>query len=76
MQDRPVKAANNFKPEPLPYALGLEIHFERGEEVRTEISAKFTPDRLNADYEASGLELAEWFTDERGFFALSLATKA
>jgi L-histidine N-alpha-methyltransferase len=57
-------------------ALDLEIDFERGEEVRTEISAKFTPDRLKADYEASGLELAEWFTDERKFFALSLATKA
>jgi len=57
-------------------ALDLEIDFARGEELRTEISAKFTPDRLEADYAASGLELAEWFTDERDFFALSLARKA
>ncbi len=57
-------------------ALDLEIDFARGEELRTEISAKFTPDRLEADYAASGLELAEWFTDEREFFALSLARKA
>jgi L-histidine N-alpha-methyltransferase len=56
-------------------ALDLEIAFARGEELRTEISAKFTPDRLKADYAASGLELAEWFTDEKGFFALSLAAR-
>ena len=48
----------------------------RGEELRTEISAKFTRDRLEADYAASGLELAEWFTDDEGLFALSLASKA
>ena len=57
-------------------ALDLEIDFARGEELRTEISAKFTPDRLEADYAASGLELAEWFTDESELFALSLARKA
>jgi L-histidine N-alpha-methyltransferase len=54
-------------------ALDLDIAFARGEELRTEISAKFTPARLKADYAASGLELAEWFTDEDGLFALSLA---
>jgi L-histidine N-alpha-methyltransferase len=57
-------------------ALDLEIDFARGEELRTEISAKFTPDRLKADYAASGLELAEWFSDEDGLFALSLASRA
>ena len=57
-------------------ALDLEIDFSRGEELRTEISAKFTRGRLEADYAASGLELAEWFTDDEGFFALSLASKA
>jgi len=54
-------------------ALDLEVDFDRGEELRTEISAKFTPDRLKADYAAAGLELAEWFTDDDGLFALSLA---
>jgi L-histidine N-alpha-methyltransferase len=57
-------------------ALDLEVDFARGEELRTEISAKFTPDRLRSDYEAAGLELAEWFTDDNGLFALSLAMKA
>jgi L-histidine N-alpha-methyltransferase len=55
-------------------ALDLEIDFARGEELRTEISAKFTPDRVRADFAACGLELAEWFTDDKGLFALSLAS--
>jgi L-histidine N-alpha-methyltransferase len=58
-------------------ALDLEIEFARGEELRTEISAKFTRDRVRTDFRACGLELAEWwFTDEEGLFALSLAAKA
>jgi L-histidine Nalpha-methyltransferase len=57
-------------------ALDLEVDFDRGEELRTEISAKFTRDRVKADYAAAGLELAEWFTDDAGLFALSLATPA
>jgi L-histidine Nalpha-methyltransferase len=55
-------------------ALELQVEFGAGEELRTEISAKFTPHRLQADYAAAGLELAEWFTDDRGLFALSLAS--
>jgi L-histidine Nalpha-methyltransferase len=55
-------------------AVDLEIAFARGEELRTEISAKFTRDRVRADFAASGLELAEWFTDDQELFALSLAS--
>jgi L-histidine Nalpha-methyltransferase len=54
-------------------ALDLEVDFARGEELRTEISAKFTRERVAADYAACGLELAEWFTDDEEQFALSLA---
>jgi len=57
-------------------ALDLEVDFARGEELRTEISAKFTRHRLERDYAAAGLELAEWFTDDDELFALSLATPA
>jgi L-histidine N-alpha-methyltransferase len=57
-------------------ALDLEVAFERGEELRTEISAKFTRGRLERDYAAAGLELAEWLTDEHDLFALSLARRA
>jgi L-histidine Nalpha-methyltransferase len=57
-------------------ALDLEVAFARGEELRTEISAKFTRERVEADYAACGLDLAEWFTDDDGLFALSLASRA
>jgi L-histidine N-alpha-methyltransferase len=54
-------------------ALGLDVAFERGEELRTEISTKFRRERLEADFEAAGLRLDGWYTDPRGWFALSLA---
>ena len=38
-------------------ALGLDVHFAAREEMRTEISAKFTRARLEADLAAAGLEL-------------------
>ena len=57
-------------------ALALEVTFDRGEELRTEISAKFTRERLERDYAAAGLELAEWLTDPEALFALTLARPA
>ena len=57
-------------------ALDLPVHFEAGEEMRTEISAKFTPARLEADLSASGLELVHWLTDPEDLFALTLSTRA
>jgi L-histidine N-alpha-methyltransferase len=57
-------------------ALGLDIEFEPREELRTEISAKFTRERLEGDLAAAGLELEHVFTDEDGLFALSLSRPA
>jgi L-histidine N-alpha-methyltransferase len=57
-------------------ALDLTVRFKAGEEMRTEISAKFTRERLEAIYLESGLELAGWFTDPAGDYALSLARPA
>jgi L-histidine N-alpha-methyltransferase len=57
-------------------ALDLEIVFAKGEELRTEISAKFTPGRLEADLAAAGLELDDWLTDDDELFALVLARPA
>lgn len=54
-------------------ALDLRVDFDEGEEMRTEISAKFRQERVAAELEAAGLELAEWWTDPAGDFALSLA---
>ncbi len=56
--------------------LGLRVEFAAGEEVRTEISAKFTRERLEADYRAAGLALEHWFTDDDDLFALTLARRA
>ena len=39
--------------------LGLRVEFAAGEELRTEISAKFTRSRIEADFQAAGLAL-EW----------------
>ena len=53
-------------------ALDMRVHFARNEEMRTEISTKFTRERLEASYADAGLELVEWWTDPDGLFALSL----
>ena len=57
-------------------ALELPVHFDAGEEMRTEISAKFTPRRLEGDLDAAGLELVRWFTDPEDLFALTLSRPA
>ncbi|MFD7894607.1 L-histidine N(alpha)-methyltransferase [Streptomyces sp. NPDC059743] len=54
--------------------LDLVVHFEAGEEVRTEISAKFRQDGVRTELSAAGMELTRWWTDEARRFALSLAT--
>ena len=56
--------------------LDLEISFAAGEEMRTEISTKFTRERLESVYAGAGLELRGWFTDEAEDYALSLARPA
>src|SRR5204862_49900 len=44
-------------------SLGLSIAFDRGEEMRTEISTKFARDGLAGIYAESGLEMVGWWTD-------------
>jgi L-histidine N-alpha-methyltransferase len=53
--------------------LDLRVEFAAGEELRTEISAKFTRAHVEADLEASGLELERWFTDDEQLFAVTMA---
>ena len=53
--------------------LDLTVRFAAGERMRTEISAKFTRERLEQIYGDAGLELSGWFTDPAGDYALSLA---
>ncbi len=54
--------------------LDLTVRFAAGEEMRTEISAKFTRKRLEAVYHEAGLQPAGWFTDREKDYALSLAS--
>lgn len=54
----------------------LEVHFERGEGLRTEISTKFTPDCAARAFEEAGLQLLDLFTDDRDLFALALGKAA
>ena len=56
--------------------LGIEVPFRAGEEMRTELSCKFTRDSLERSYAAAGLEMVEFWTDPEQLFALSLARPA
>ena len=44
--------------------LGLRVEFAAGEELRTEISAKFTPERAAADLPPPGSRSTSWLTDD------------
>jgi L-histidine Nalpha-methyltransferase len=53
--------------------LDLEVQFAAGEEMRTEISAKFRREVVERELADSGLALTEWWTDPADDFALSLS---
>jgi L-histidine N-alpha-methyltransferase len=53
--------------------LDLQLEFAAGEELRTEISAKFTRAHIEADLDAAGLELERWLTDDEELFAVTMA---
>jgi L-histidine N-alpha-methyltransferase len=55
--------------------LDMAVRFGAGEEMRTEISSKFTRERLEGVYEEAGLKLSGWFPDSAGDYALSLAQR-
>ncbi len=57
-------------------ALDSIARFTAGEEMRTEISAKFRQARVASELAAAGLRLKHWWTDPNGDFALSLAEVA
>lgn len=54
-------------------ALELTIALEPGEEIRTEISAKFRRPVVERELSSAGFSLDSWWTDPAGLFALSLA---
>ena len=56
--------------------IGLTADFAAGEELRTEISAKFTRPRVEAELAAAGLTVRHWWTDPAGDFGVSLAGRS
>jgi L-histidine N-alpha-methyltransferase len=56
--------------------LRLTIQFAAGEEMRTEVSAKFRKAGVVTELAAAGLAMRSWWTDEGGRFGLSLAVPA
>ena len=55
--------------------LDLTVDIARGEDIRTEISTKFVPEKVEHELEAVGLDVAAWWTDDDGDFALWLAVR-
>lgn len=56
-------------------ALDLLVRFDAGEDLRTEVSAKFRRDGVHQELAAAGLQLRHWWTDQAGDYALSLSTR-
>jgi L-histidine Nalpha-methyltransferase len=55
--------------------LDLTVSFAAGEEMRTEISAKFRPKQVRTELTAAGLDPVRSWTDDNGDFALTLAQR-
>ena len=56
--------------------IGLQVSFDAGEEMRTEVSAKFRRDGVASELASAGLEMRCWWTDPAGQFGLSLSVPA
>ncbi|MQY19655.1 L-histidine N(alpha)-methyltransferase [Nocardia macrotermitis] len=55
--------------------LDITVEFARGEQMRTEISAKFRPQGLTAELDAAGFDTEHIWTDPDDRFALILAAR-
>jgi L-histidine N-alpha-methyltransferase len=51
----------------------LVVDFEAGEEIRTEVSAKFRREGVEQELAEAGFALDHWWTDRDGLFGVSLA---
>jgi L-histidine N-alpha-methyltransferase len=52
---------------------GITVHFDEGEDLLTEISAKFTPERVERELSEAGFVVEEMWGAEAGEFLLSLS---
>ncbi|WP_025617805.1 L-histidine N(alpha)-methyltransferase [Salinispora cortesiana] len=53
--------------------LDTEVMFAAGEELRTEVSAKFRPEGIAAELREAGFVTSEFWTDPAGLFGVTLA---
>jgi L-histidine Nalpha-methyltransferase len=53
--------------------IDLVVEFATGEEMRTQVSAKFRRDGIAAELAAGGFAMRSWWTDDGGQFGLSLS---
>jgi L-histidine Nalpha-methyltransferase len=51
---------------------GVDRTFAKGDEIRTEISCKYTRGSLTALLPGTGLEVVDWLTDEDQLFAVAV----
>lgn len=56
--------------------LALSLTFEEGEQIRTEVSAKFSAQQVGVELGQAGLSLVDFWTDTAGDFGLSLSARA
>jgi L-histidine Nalpha-methyltransferase len=56
--------------------VGLTVRFEAGEEMRTEVSAKFRQGGVAAELATAAFAMRSWWTDPDGQFGLSLSVPA
>jgi L-histidine N-alpha-methyltransferase len=57
-------------------AIDMTVRFAADEEMRTEISAKFTPERVRSELAAAGFEVTGLWTDPHRDYLLTLARPA
>jgi L-histidine Nalpha-methyltransferase len=55
--------------------LGIEVPFAAGEEIRTEISAKFRRERIAEELQRAGLAERRWWSDPGDGFGVALARR-
>jgi L-histidine Nalpha-methyltransferase len=56
--------------------VGLVVEFDAGEDLRTEVSTKFTPDDVRRELTAAGMTVLQQWTDGAGDYLLTLAGPA
>jgi L-histidine Nalpha-methyltransferase len=57
-------------------AAGIELRLAAGEEIRTELSCKYTCESFASRLADTGLTLERWITDREGLFASALLRRA